>query len=198
MLNKSEKMKGFLELYFKNDNEWRQWLHENHASSIGVYVIFYKVDHPIDSMRWEEAVQVALCYGWIDSTVKSLGDGKRRQYFCSRKPKSVWSKLNKTYIKSLIANGLMHQSGLKKIALAKTNGSWTALDDVENGVIPKDLQEAFNTNPSAFKNYRGFAQGYRKSYLYWLNQAKREETRLKRIAEIVKLCEQNIKSRGNW
>ncbi|NJB72086.1 uncharacterized protein YdeI (YjbR/CyaY-like superfamily) [Saonia flava] len=186
------------ELYFKNDTEWRAWLHENHETSKGVYLIFYKVDHPMESMRWEEAVKVALCYGWIDSTVKSLGNGKRRQYFCSRNDRSVWSKVNKTHIEDLLKNELMHPSGLEKIKLAKRNGSWKALDDVENGVVPKDLKEAFNKNPLAYKNYLGFAPGYRKSYLYWLNQAKREETRLKRILEIVALCEQNVKSRNNW
>ncbi len=183
------------ELYFKTDIEWRQWLHENHASSKGVYLIFYKVDHEKESMRWEEAVKVALCYGWIDSTVKSLGDGKRRQYFTPRTPKSVWSALNKTYIEELIAQDLMHDSGLKTIELAKQNGSWAALDDVENGVIPEDLQVEFDKNKESFFNYNNFAPSYRKSYLYWLNQAKREETRKKRITEIIRLCANNIKSR---
>lgn len=184
------------EHYFKDDQEWREWLHENHEQDDGIYLIFYKVDHENDSMRWEEAVQVAICYGWIDSTVKSLGNGKRRQYFCPRKPKSVWSKINKNYIKQLKADGLMHQSGLEAIKTAKENGSWTALDDVENGVVPKDLQKVFDKNPKALKNYKGFTRGQRKSYLYWLNQAKRDETRQKRIAEIVRLCEEKIKYRN--
>ena len=95
------------EHYFRSDAEWRTWLHENHQTSKGIYLIFYKVVHENDSMRWEEAVKVALCYGWIDSTVKSLGDGKRRQYFCPRNPKSVWSALNKKYIKQLVKDNLM-------------------------------------------------------------------------------------------
>ena len=92
----------------------------------------------------------------------------------------------------------MHKSGLISVETAKQNGSWIALDDVENGIIPKDLKEAFNSNKIAFKNYQNFAPSYRKGYLYWLNQAKREETRLKRIREIIKLCTNNIKSRGGW
>ena len=147
-------------------------------------------------MRWEEAVRVALCFGWIDSTVKSLGDGKRQQYFCPRKPKSVWSKVNKDHLKELEAAGLMHEAGYKSIEIAMKNGSWTALDEVEKGIVPKDLQLAFDTNGIAWKNYQDFTRGQRKSYLYWLNQAKREETRQKRIAEIVSLCEQGIKSRN--
>ena len=182
-------------LYFKNDKEWRAWLHRNHEKSEGIYLIMYAVSHEMESMRWEEAVRVALCYGWIDSTVKSLGEGKRRQYFCPRKPKSVWSKLNKSHIEELTTLGLMHTSGVAKIEAAKKDGSWAALDDVENGVIPKDLQVAFNRNKKAFSNYQAFTPGQRKSYLYWLNQAKREETRQKRIKEIIQFCRNNIKSR---
>ncbi|MBP0903340.1 YdeI family protein [Mariniflexile gromovii] len=185
------------ELYFKTDKEWREWLHKNHKTYKGVYLIFYKVEHENDSMRWEEAVKVALCYGWIDSTVKSLGNGKRRQYFTPRNEKSVWSALNKKYLEDLISENLMHESGLKIIEVAKQNGSWEALDDVENGIIPEDLQTEFDKNPIAFENYQNFAPSYRKSYLYWLNQAKREATRTKRISEIVKLCALNIKSRDN-
>ncbi|MEM6514823.1 MAG: YdeI/OmpD-associated family protein [Bacteroidota bacterium] len=181
--------------YFKTDTEWREWLHEHHESSDGIYLIFYIIDHDMPSMRWEEAVKVALCFGWIDSTVKSLGDGKRRQYFCKRKPKSVWSALNKKYIKELNAQNLMHESGLKSIEIAKKNGSWTALDEVEKGIVPNELQKAFDQNRQAFNNFLNFAPSYRKNYLYWLNQAKRDETRRKRIAEIISLCEQNIKSR---
>lgn len=191
-------MSELKEHYFKTDTEWRTWLHENHDSSKGIYLIFYKVAHENESMRWEEAVKVALCYGWIDSTVKSLGNGKRRQYFTPRNPKSVWSALNKRYIKELIANDLMHKSGLLTIKIAKQNDSWTALDDVENGVIPEDLQQLFDKNPTAFENYQNFAPSYRKSYLYWLNHAKRDATRRKRITEIIQLCTNNIKSRGDW
>lgn len=189
-------MKEIQEYYFKNDSEWREWLHQNHGNQEGIYLIFYKIEHPNDSMRWEEAVRVALCYGWIDSTVKSLGGGKRRQYFCPRKPKSVWSKVNKDHIKDLKKKALMHKSGLQSIAVAKKNGSWTALDAVEKGVIPEDLQKGFDKNSEAFSNYQNFTRGQRKSYLYYLNQAKREDTRQKRIAEIIQLCGDNIKARN--
>ncbi len=186
------------ELFFARDVEWYDWLLQNHDTSDGVYLIFYKLELKVPTMRWEEAVKVALCFGWIDSTVKSLGNGKRRQYFCSRNLKSVWSALNKKYIKELIASNLMHQGGLDIIEIGKQNGSWTALDDVEKEVIPSELREAFNKNKKAYKNYQNFAASYRKGYLYWLNQAKREITKEKRIQEIIKLCEANIKNRGNW
>lgn len=181
--------------YFKNATVWREWLHNNHHSSTGVYLIFYKVNSPFESMRWEEAVQVAICYGWIDSTVRNVDEHSRKQIFTPRKEKSVWSKLNKTYIEKLIADNLMHESGLSKIERAKLNGSWTSLDAVEDLIIPEDLDLAFKQNQIAFENYQNFSPSYRKSYLYWLNQAKRPETRNKRIATIIDLCKQNKKSR---
>jgi uncharacterized protein YdeI (YjbR/CyaY-like superfamily) len=184
------------ELYFPSDTEWREWLEIKHQLyPQGVYLIFYKLENGVPSMRWEEAVKVAICYGWIDSTVKSLGGGKRRQYFCPRSPNSTWSKLNKQYVSQLEADGLIHESGWKAIELARESGAWTAMDDVENLVIPDDLQNAFNENPLAFENYTNFTGGYKKSSLAWLQQAKRHETRKKRIREIIRLCKDNKKSR---
>lgn len=184
------------ELYFRADTEWRAWLEANHDKVGGVYLIFYKVTHEKDSMRWEEAVRVALCFGWIDSTVKSLGDGKRQQYFCPRKPKSVWSKVNKTHIENLVSENLMHESGMLKVSQAKDDGSWNHLDDVEDGIVPDDLKKAFENAPEAKKNYKAFSRTYQKGYLYWLNQAKRPATRSSRIREIIRLCGKNIKARN--
>lgn len=183
------------ELYFERDVDWYDWLLNNYNKSEGVYLIFYKLETNVPTMRWEEAVKVALCFGWIDSTVKGLGNGKRKQYFCPRNPKGAWSMVNKKHVKGLISSGLMQEQGYKLIEIAKKNGMWTYMDDVENGVIPEDLQKAFNEDKQAYQNYLGFSRGYRKSYLSWLHSGKREETRQKRIAEIIKLCRANIKSR---
>jgi len=186
-------------LYFPRDVEWRDWLDVHHGQyPNGVYLIFWKLETKVPTMRWEEAVKVALCYGWIDSTVKSLGDGSRQQYFCPRKPKSTWSKLNKEYVVQLDAAGLIHSSGQAMIDLAKASGTWSAMDDVENGIIPEDLQKAFGLNPIAYSNYQGFAPGYRKGYLSWLHQAKREATREKRIKQIIQFCQNNIKQRQTY
>jgi len=184
------------ELCFENDIKWGSWLAKNHDYSKGLYLILYKISSKIASMRLEEAVRVALCYGWIDSRAKKIGQEKRRQLFTPRKVKSIWSKLNKTHIEDLIATNLMHASGLKKIELAKSDGSWTALDEVENLVISEDLALVFKTNSKACKNYQNFSMSYRKGYLYWLHSAKRKATREKRIAEIIRLCELNVKTRG--
>ena len=183
------------ELYLKNRKEWRKWLLKNNNSSKGIYLIFYKVSSEKESMRWEEAVQEALCFGWIDSVVKKIDDEKRKQLFTPRKPKGGWSKLNKDHIKKLITNNLMHESGLQKIKIAKEDGSWSIRDDAENLIIPNDLKKKFDQNKIAFRNFQAFAKSYKKGYLHWLYSAKREETRNKRIIEIVKLCKQNIKLR---
>lgn len=186
------------ELYFERDVEWYDWLLSNHSNYKAVYLVFYKLEVGMPTLRWEEAVKVALCFGWIDSTVKSLGNGKRKQYFSPRNPKSTWSALNKKYILELEEAKLIQEPGYKTIELAKQTGKWTEMDDVENGVIPEKLQDAFDKNPRAFENYQNFSRGYRKSYLSWLHSAKREATRQKRIAEIIKLCDANIKSRDSW
>ena len=182
--------------YFKNTDQWRDWLHVNHLQKESVELVFYRIDNPNQSMRWEDAVQVAICYGWIDSTVRKLDSERRKQVFSPRKDKSVWSKVNKKYVESLIANNLMHESGLKKIETAKQNGSWESLDAVENLEIPEDLMFAFNNNFIAYQNYKNFSPSYRKNYLYWLNQAKRLETRTIRINQIIEYCNKNIKSRN--
>lgn len=186
------------ELYFERDVDWYDWLLKNHGQYDGVHLIFYKLETNIPTMRWEEAVKVALCFGWIDSTVKSLGNGKRRQHYGPRNKKSSWSALNKSYIIELEKASLIHESGYKIIDEAKKNGMWTYMDDVENGIIPEELKAAFDRNPVAFDNYQNFSKGYRKSYLSWLHSAKREATRQKRISEIIKLCKANIKSRDSW
>jgi uncharacterized protein YdeI (YjbR/CyaY-like superfamily) len=181
--------------YFKNTKEWREWLHENHAISKGIYLIFYRVNSEFESMRWEEAVQVALCYGWIDSTVRKLDKERRIQVFSPRKDKSIWSKINKNYIEKLIKENLIHESGLAKIETAKQNGSWDSLNAIDDLIVPDDLKLAFEKNTIAFENYQNFSPSYKKNYLYWLYQAKREETRKNRIAQIISLCSLNKKSR---
>ncbi|MBW2998849.1 YdeI/OmpD-associated family protein [Candidatus Woesearchaeota archaeon] len=186
------------ELYFQRDEDWYDWLLKNNNKDKGVHLIFYKLETKIPTMRWEQAVKVALCFGWIDSTVKGLGNGKRMQYFCRRNPKSNWSALNKRYIKELESSGLIHESGYKSIDLAKENGCWSFMDDVENGIIPSDLQTEFAKNPKAFENYQGFSKGYQKGYLSWLKSAKREATRENRISEIIKYCNANVKFRNLW
>ena len=171
--NLSQQTKKFImsiskEIYFENKTDWRKWLLKNHNLSKGVYLIFYKISSKKNSMTWVEAVKEALCFGWIDSKVKKIDNERRKQFFCPRKPKSGWSKLNKKHILELIANKLMHKSGLQKIAKAKADGSWSIYDDTENLIIPQDLISEFNKNQKAYMNYQAFSKTYKKDYLYWL------------------------------
>ncbi|WP_205756018.1 YdeI/OmpD-associated family protein [Lacibacter luteus] len=136
------------------------------------------------TISWSDAVDEALCFGWIDSTRKSLGDDRFIQFFCKRKPKSNWSKINKAKIEKLTDEGLMTKAGFASVELAKKNGSWNALDQVEELLIPKDLASAFRLQPGSKKYFTGLSQSVQKILLHWVAAAKRSETRQKRIDEL--------------
>ncbi|WP_413198789.1 YdeI/OmpD-associated family protein [Nostoc piscinale] len=178
-------------IYASDRNQWREWLGKNHLTSPGIWLVYYKVKSGQPSVRYSEAVQEALCFGWIDSKVKSLDESRYQQIFTPRKPKSVWSKLNKQYIEELIAAGLMTEFGLAKIADAKKDGSWTSLDAIEALIIPSDLQQALAANSSANLNFAAFSNSTKKNILFWIENAKRPETRLKRIEQTVTSAAQN-------
>ena len=144
---------------------------------------------------YSEAVKEALCFGWIDSKVNSLDDQRYMQVFTPRKPKSVWSALNKKYVAELIEQNLMMPSGLKSIEIAKQNGQWESLDKVEALEIPEDLRKLLAKNKTASANFQNFAPSSRKVILQWIASAKRSETRQRRIEETVTLAAQNIKAK---
>jgi uncharacterized protein YdeI (YjbR/CyaY-like superfamily) len=178
-------------VYASDRQEWREWLAKNHLTSPGVWLIYYKVKSGKSSVKYSEAVKEALCFGWIDSKVKSLNEDRYQQIFTPRKPKSVWSKLNKQYIEELIAQGLMTEVGFTKIAAAKQDGSWNSLDAIEALTIPMDLQQALAANSSANLNFAAFSNSLKKNILFWIESAKRPETRLKRIEQTVISAAQN-------
>jgi uncharacterized protein YdeI (YjbR/CyaY-like superfamily) len=178
-------------IYAVDRQAWRTWLQANHDRSIGVWLVYYKVNSDQPSIRYSEAVREALCFGWIDSKVKSLDDDRYRQIFTPRKPKSVWSKLNKQYIEELIEQGLMTAAGLEKIAAAQQDGSWTSLDAIESLTIPPDLEQALATNPIASQQFQAFSNSTKKNILVWISSAKRPETRQKRIEQTIGSAAQN-------
>ncbi len=153
--------------------------------------MYYKVKSGKPSVRYSEAVKEALCFGWIDSKVKSLDEECYQQIFTPRKPKSVWSKLNKQYIEELIAQGLMTEAGFEKIEVAKQNGSWYKLDAIEALIIPADLSQALVANETANKYFELFSNSSKKNILSWVENAKRPETRLKRIEQTIISATQN-------
>jgi uncharacterized protein YdeI (YjbR/CyaY-like superfamily) len=179
--------------YPKNQTEWRAWLQENHLSKQAVWLVFYKKKSKFESLTWSDAVDVALCFGWIDSKKISIDTETSHQFFSKRKPKSTWSKINKDKIEKLIEQGLMTEAGLKSIETAQLNGSWTILDEVEALVVPKDLEAELAKKPTANAFFLNSSKSFKKIILYWLVSAKTTETRQKRIAEIIDSAEQNLK-----
>ncbi|MCU0546433.1 MAG: YdeI/OmpD-associated family protein [Oscillatoriaceae cyanobacterium Prado104] len=186
------KFEDQLEMIYASDRTcWRQWLDHNHQDAIGVWLVYYKIKSGKPSVQYSEAVKEALCFGWIDSKVQSLDEERYRQIFTPRKPKSVWSKLNKQYIEELIVEDKMTEAGLAKIAAAKQDGSWTSLDEIEALIVPPDLKQALEANETANKHFAAFNKSARKSILLWIQSAKRLETRLNRIDKTVSSAAQN-------
>jgi uncharacterized protein YdeI (YjbR/CyaY-like superfamily) len=170
--------------YPATQQEWRQWLIENHAVKRSVQLVGYKKSSGKPSVAWSDAVDEALCFGWIDSTRRSVDDEQFVQLFTRRKPNSTWSKVNKEKIGRLISEGKMTQAGLDSIETAKNNGSWTILDEVEELTIPEDLEKELALRPGSRDFFTGLAKSVQKRMLHWIVMAKRGETRQKRILEI--------------
>jgi uncharacterized protein YdeI (YjbR/CyaY-like superfamily) len=183
------------QVYAKNRAAWRRWLAKHHASARGIWLVYDKKSSRDDRLSWVDAVGEALCFGWIDSTAKSLDDARYLQLFTPRKPKSTWSRVNKERVARLVDEGRMAPAGLAAIALAKSNGSWSSLDSVEALEVPDDLAAAFAKHPEAARNFAAFSPSSRKGYLHWVSQAVRAETRAQRITEVVVHCAANRKAR---
>jgi uncharacterized protein YdeI (YjbR/CyaY-like superfamily) len=184
----------FEQFYAKDRQEWREWLAKNHATAPGIWLIYYKKGSGKPRVAYADAVEEALCFGWIDSLANTLDAERSIQLFTPRKPKSPWSKLNKTRVEKLIAQGLMTPAGLEKIEAAKKNGLWSAFDAVEDLIIPPDLTEALAANDTARTYFEAFSNSSKKAILWWIESAKRPETRAKRIEETVRLAAQNLKA----
>ena len=154
--------------------------------------MFAKKQTGLPTVSYNEAVEEALCFGWIDSLMHPVDDRFYMQLFTPRKAKSAWSQSNKERVERLRAGGLMTAAGEAAIALARQTGTWNTFSGVEAGEIPPELRKALMRNANAKKHWRTFTASQQKQFLYWLRDAKREQTRLARIAEIVKLVAQGI------
>ncbi len=179
--------------YPKSREEWRKWLQENHDKKQSVWLIYYKKKSDIPTIIYGDAVDEALCFGWIDSKAKPVDKDKFMQFFSRRKANSVWSKVNKEKVQRLINEGLMSKTGYDIIEKAKQTGFWTILDEAEALMIPKDLDDEFQKRPNAKTYFSGLSRSDKRNILQWLVLAKRPETRLKRITEIVELADLNQK-----
>lgn len=179
--------------YPTNRQEWREWLLENHNKKQSIWLVHYNKKSNMPSVSWSDAVDEALCFGWIDSTRKSLEIDKFIQFFTKRKPTSVWSKINKEKIERLKQEGLLMPAGYESIMIAQQNGTWNILDDVEKLEISEDLEKEFNTREGSKEYFLSLSKSVRKSMLQWIKLAKRPETRQKRIVELVENASLEIK-----
>ena len=172
---------------------WRQWLEQNHETESAIWLVYYKAATQVPSLTWSQAVDEALCFGWIDSTKKTIDEARYMQYFSPRKPKSTWSKVNKDKVARLIDTGLMASAGYESIAKAKANGIWDLSDEIENLTLPEDLKQALMAQENALEFFEGQSKSARKMLLHWVWVAKGADTRQKRIAEIARLAAEGKK-----
>lgn len=183
-----------IEIFYPTSLEhWWNWLEKNHLSKQSVWLVCYNKSSGKKSISWSESVDVALCFGWIDSKKIKIDEEKSHQFFSKRKASSTWSKINKLKVAQLIEKGLMTDAGYKSINLAKQNGSWTILDTVDQLIIPEDLNTALKNNSVVWEFFESLSKSTKKAMLQWLVLAKRAETRQKRIAEIVECAAQKLK-----
>ena len=178
------------QLYAENRDEWRDWLCRHHNSQDGVWLIFYKKQTSRPTIPYEDAVEEALCFGWIDSIIKKIDAKKYARKFTPRKDNSRWSELNKKRANKMIKKGKMTDEGLAKINKAKKTGIWDkdprpriSLD------VPPEFAKAFAKNKKAKANFDKLASSYRRRYIGWIVMAKRQETKQKRIKESIALLE---------
>lgn len=177
--------------------EWRAWLEQNHTRTAGIWLISYKKATGKPRFDYAEAVEEALCFGWIDSKGNKLDDERALLWFAPRKAGTGWSKINKERVTKLLAADLIAPAGLAKIEAAKQDGSWRALDSVEALEVPPDLAMALAENPPAADYFAAFPRSVKRGILEWINNAKRPETRAKRVSETATLAATN-KRANQW
>ena len=171
---------------FQDREEWRNWLKDNYKKESFVWVILFKKKYRKKGLILEDAVEEAICFGWIDGKLKRVDAKRFSLRFSPRKKKSVWSKINKERAERLIKSGRITEAGLAKIEEAKRNGLWDrAYTNKTKEPLPLDLKKALMKEEKAWNNFQGFANTYRNMYIGWINSAKTTETRVKRIRKVV-------------
>lgn len=182
-------------LYVTNRDDWRAWLEKNHKTEKEVWLIYYKKHTNQPRIPYDDAVEEALCFGWIDSTVQKIDDQRYAQKFTPRKSVSKWSELNKRRVRKLLKEGKMTQAGLTKVGDGVLEAEERSKVEAKKKelVIPEYLKEAFRGNEKAWENFNNLAPSYRRHYVGWITIAKKEETRRKRMREAVELLARNEK-----
>lgn len=185
------------EYYPKNRKAWRNWLQKNYADKQNIWLIIYRKTAGKPTVTYDEVVEEALCFGWIDSKPNKRDDESYFLFVAPRKPKSPWSALNKRRIEILLQQNKIEKPGLEKIEAAKKDGSWILLDKIEALEMPVELKEAFSKNKKGLNNFEQFPPGVKKQIYQWVDNAKTEQTLQKRVKETVELAEKNIRA-NQW
>jgi len=182
------------ELYVTNRDDWREWLRKNYETKKEVWLIYYTKHTGKPSISYDDSVEEALCFGWIDNIIKRIDDEKFVRKFTPRKAKSKWSEANKKRARKMIKEGKMTEVGLAKIREAKKTGEWFKTAPAKKElVIPPYMKEALAKNEKALENFNDLAKSYKRQYVGWISSAKREATRRRRLAEAISLLEKNEK-----
>jgi len=182
------------ELHMTSRYNWRSWLEKNHDTKKEVWLIFYKKHTGKPNVTYDEAVEEALCFGWIDSIIKRIDDEKFARRFTPRKPNSKWSESNKKRATKMINEGKMTRAGLELVSQAKKCGEWNKACPLRKSfAIPKYFKEALKSNEKASSNFSNLNASYRRQCIGWVDSAKKEETRKRRLAEAIRVLEKGEK-----
>ena len=173
-------------VYVKNTAALRRWFEKNHASSPSVWLVINKKDSRKPGVYYEEAVEEALCFGWIDGRINPLDENRYKLLFSPRKAGGTWAKSNKERLGKLIEQGRMTPAGLARIEAAKRDGSWNALDALDSLEVPPELEAELPADSTARKTFESWTESYRKRVAFWISSAKREETRVKRAEQVAR------------
>lgn len=176
---------------------WRAWLAAHHTEPGGVWLVTFKKASGKPRPSYNDVVEEALCFGWVDSLGRKLDGERTMLYFAPRKAGSGWSRPNKERIERLVASGQMTAAGLEKVEAAKRDGSWTVLDAVERLELPPDLVTALDERPGAAANFAAFPRSAKRGILEWIANAKRPETRARRVSETATLAARNERA-NSW
>jgi uncharacterized protein YdeI (YjbR/CyaY-like superfamily) len=176
---------------------WRAWLAAHYAQDESVWCVTYKAGASKPRVGYDDLVEEALCFGWIDSAVRRLDAERTMLLMSPRRDKSAWSAINKARVDKLLAAGMMTPAGLAKVESAKASGLWTKLDAVEALTVPDDLAGAFRDHPGAEANWLSFPRSTKRGILEWIEQAKKPETRAARVMETAAKAAQNIRA-NQW
>ena len=175
---------------------WRAWLEANHATATGAWLVTWRAHTGRVRLDYEDAIEEALCFGWVDSTAGRVDDERGRLYFAPRRPGSGWAATNKVRVERLIAEGRMAPAGHAAIERAKANGAWELLDGAERLEVPEDLAVALEAHPPAAVNFAAFPPSARKSLLGWIALARRPGTREVRVTRIAEAAARNERAQG--